>query len=54
MDSNQALEALPLIQLLDYTALSICYSDFYAKKAKLLKAIALARIGMINEAYGKL
>ena len=54
MDLNQDLEALPLIQLLDHIALNVCYSDFFAKKAKVLKATALAKIGMINEAYSLL
>lgn len=54
MDREQDLEALPLIQLLDFVALEVCYSDFFAKKAKVLKAAALARVGLINEAYALL
>ena len=51
IDNDMHIKALPLIQIMDYIACKICYSDFYSTRAKLFKSIVLAKIGMINQSY---
>jgi len=42
------IQVLPLIQIMDYIACKVCFSDFYSTRAKLQKSIVLSKIGMIN------
>lgn len=51
IDSDMSLKALPPLCLMDYIATDICHSAFYSIRAKILKSIALANIGCINESY---
>jgi len=54
IDNDLSLKALPPLCLMDYIATDICYSPFYSVRAKILKSIALANIGSINESYTQL
>ena len=37
-----------MIQIMDYIAVKLTFSDFYSTRAKLFKSLVLSKIGMIN------
>jgi len=51
IDNESPLKSLPLIQIMNYIACKVSLSDFYSARAKLLKSVVLAKIGMINQSY---
>ncbi|EAR94374.2 hypothetical protein TTHERM_00049190 (macronuclear) [Tetrahymena thermophila SB210] len=54
IDNEMSLKALPPLCLMDYIATDVCQSAFYSVRAKIMKSIALANIGYINESYFQL
>ena len=54
IDSDMSLKSLPLITLMDHIATDINKSDFYSVRAKIMKVIAMADCGQINESYNLL
>jgi hypothetical protein len=49
MDINQSIKILPSLSLMDYIATDVTKNNSLSMRAKLMKSIALADIGMINE-----
>jgi len=51
LDSEIPLKSLPLFCIMDYIATDILLSGFYSMRAKIMRSIALAMNGLINESY---
>ena len=51
IDLDLHLKALPLISIMNYISVNICFSQFYSVRSKLFKSIVLSKIGMINQSY---
>ncbi|KRW99762.1 hypothetical protein PPERSA_07839 [Pseudocohnilembus persalinus] len=51
IDSEMSLKSLPLITISDYIATDLVKSDYYSARSKIVKAIALANCGQVNESY---
>ena len=51
IDKEQYLKAIPFTVLSDYISTDVLKSPYYSIRSKLLKVIASANLGFINEAY---
>ena len=54
IDVGEPLSILPAVTLMDYVATDIVKHFSYSMRAKLIKTIALADIGMVREAVSML